>query len=382
MVRNLAEPLPRTVVANVAVMALSERQVRTRFLQLLESGYGLRFDGAPQADPRAILRSGYTPKYSIELFGTRFFACKLRDVDGIKVIPAYVIPAPGEPGSQKIFARAFYKDSSLVWRAASHYINQEGDRWIGKGAVKWVSKRGERGWFSAEETTNLPFELQAALDSVGRSHSRRGSDHKVLSLFLRNAPAGRVEPYQDFTGPRQRAMANAQDRINGGRPVAWFEDDHDPRSLRFAQGFAPDFAQVIDLSEAKSRMYGGRIQKIRIASGNGLIQYLFVVAPKHIWIVHAQSLTMQLSSFGLRTVDVIADEELFIPGYEFYDHSGNGEADDQIPAGFAGAICPGDPDRADASPWNDLLPIVRAIRRQLRKPDWPQAALRAEHASE
>ncbi|MGI9327906.1 MAG: hypothetical protein ACR2PZ_21990 [Pseudomonadales bacterium] len=368
-------PIPRAIVGNVSVSEQGERQVASLFRGLIDSGYALKLDGAPQADAETVLRSGYTPKYLIELFGTRFFTCKLRDVDGIKVIPAYVVPAKGVQRNPAIHARAFYKDSSLVWRAASHLINEEGDRWIGKGAVKWVNKRGERGWYSAEETTNLPFELQAALDTVGRSHGRRGSDHRVLSLFLRNAPAGRVEPYLDFSGPRERAMALPANRVNRRRPVAWFEDDHEPGSLRFAEGFAPDFRKVIDVSGAVSRMYGGDIQKIRIASANELIQYLFVVAPKHIWLVHAQTFTTELSSYGLRTVDVMADEELFIPGYEFFDHAGEGEADDQIPAGFAGEICPGDPDRADASPWNDKLPVVKAIRRQLRDTDWPVKAM-------
>ncbi|MGI9202779.1 MAG: hypothetical protein ACR2Q3_02145, partial [Woeseiaceae bacterium] len=79
--------------------------------------------------------------------------------------------------------------------------------------------------------------------------------------------------------------------------------------------------------------------------------------------VHPQSFTTELSSYGLRTVDVIGDEDLNIPGYEFFDNAGTGEIDDQIPAGFAGPICPIDPDRADASPWNERLPIIQAFRR-------------------
>ncbi|MDX1517388.1 MAG: hypothetical protein R3288_11140, partial [Woeseiaceae bacterium] len=85
--------------------------------------------------------------------------------------------------------------------------------------------------------------------------------------------------------------------------------------------------------------------------------------PQHTWIVHPQSFTTELSSYGLRTVDVFADEDIAIPGYEFADNDGNGEVDDQIPAGYAGGICPFDPDRADASPWNHRLPIVRSFHR-------------------
>ena len=88
-----------------------------------------------------------------------------------------------------------------------------------------------------------------------------------------------------------------------------------------------------------------------------------MAGPNHVWIVYPQSLTTELSSYGLRTVDVIADEEMSIPGYEFFDNSGEGEIDDQIPPGFAGPVCPYDPDRADASPWNERMPIIRAFRR-------------------
>ncbi len=52
-----------------------------------------------------------------------------------------------------------------------------------------------------------------------------------------------------------------------------------------------------------------------------------------------------------------------IPGFEFFDNDGSGHVDDQIPPGFAGPVCEHDPDRADASPWNHRMPIVKAFRR-------------------
>ena len=61
---------------------------------------------------------------------------------------------------------------------------------------------------------------------------------------------------------------------------------------------------------------------------------------------------------------VIVDEDLLIAGYEFFDNTGSGELDDQIPPGFAGEVCPVDPDRADASPWNEHLPVIRSFRRK------------------
>ncbi len=280
-------------------------------------------------------------------------------------MPGYVLPAGN---GKRIYARVFYKDSSLVWRTASHYVNVPGDEWIGKGAVKSIVENGRRHYYSAEETTNLPLELQAALDEISHRGRRRRSDRQVLSLVLRNAPAERVWPYRDFELPREKAMRVPANRVNGNRPVAWFRDNGDPGSLTFEPGFEPDFDRVIDVSASRSRFYGGRIRKHRIASRNGRIQYLFVAGPSHVWIVHPQPFTTQLSSYGLRTVDVIADEELFVPGYEFADNDGHGEIDDQIPAGFVGAPCPHDPTRADASPWNDALPVIREFRRRIGTP--------------
>jgi hypothetical protein len=352
------------MVANVAAANKTPRQVSKGFRDLLASGYELRVDGRAKSDPAALLRRGYSPKYEIELFGTRFFLCNLRISHDLKLMPAYVLPA-AKPGRRKriIHARVFYKDSSLVWRVVSHYINTPDEQWIGKGAIKWHDKRGESGWSSAEETTNLPFEMQAALDEVSHRGPRGRYDENILFLIARNAPTDRLQAYHDFVAPRARAMKVAANRINNNRPVAWFTDENDPASLKIAPGFEPDFKMVIDVSTSHSKMYGGEIRKFRIASRNRRIQYLFIAGPHHVWLIHPQSLTVELSSYGLRTVDIIADDEMCIPGYEFFDNEGSGEVDDQIPSGFAGPVCPYDPDRADASPWNDRMPIVRAFRR-------------------
>ncbi len=353
-------------IKNVVAKNKSPRQVGEHFRRLLVSGYELRADGQAKKDPTMLLRSGYTPKYEIELFGNRFFMCNQREAHGLKAMPAFVLPAI-QPRSRKprIHARVFYKDSSLVWRSPSHYINTPDEQWIGKGAMRWQDKRGVRGWFSAEETTNLPFELQAALDDVSHRGRRKQNDHRLLFLVLHNAPSDRVRPYRDFEGPRVKAMKLRANRINNNRPIAWFVDENDPRSLQIKSGFEPDFRTVIDISASRSSMYGGAIKKYRIASNNRLIQYLFVAGPQHVWLVHPQAFTVELSSYGLRTVDVIGDEDLNIPGYEFFDNEGSGEIDDQIPPGFAGPVCPVDPDRADASPWNERLPIIEAFRRSI-----------------
>lgn len=362
------DPLSRTAripvetIANVVAVEKTPRQVGRDFQRLLDSGYRLRADGQAKKDPVKNLRGGYTPKYEIGLFGTRFFLCNQRDAHGLKVLPAYVSPPQLGRATPTIHAKVFYKDSSLVWRSASHYINTSNEQWIGKGAVRWLNKRGARGWFSAEETTNLPFEMQSALDEVSQRGPRRQNDKRVLSLVLRNAPSNRVAPYRDFELPRERAMKVKANRINNNRSVAWFIDDTDPESLQFEPGFEPDFDAVIDVSTSRSSMYGGKIQKFRIASCNRRVQYLFVTGPNHVWIINPQAFTVELSSYGLRTVDAIVDEDLCIPGYEFFDNAGTGEVDSQIPPGFAGPECAVDPDRADASPWNDRMPVIRSFR--------------------
>ena len=349
-------------IANIEPEKTSARRVAAEF-QVLVKRYGLKADGTAKSNPLDLLQSGYTPKHEIQLFGTRLFLCNKRDVEGLKVLPAFVLPRESSSHTkQSIFARVFYKDSSLVWRCASHHINTAEEQWIGKGAVKWVDKRGERAWVSAEETTNLPFEIQAALDEISRRGPRGRRDNRVLELFLRSAPSNRIRPYRDFSAPREIAMRKRANRINNLKPVAWFEDDNDPTSLRFENGYEPDFRKIIDRSFSRSTMYGGPIEKFRIASRNQQIQYLFVKGRQHVWIVHPQSFTTELSSFAVRTVDVIADEELFIPGYEFYDEESEGALEGQIPPGFAGEICELDPDRADASPWNDQLPVIKKFR--------------------
>lgn len=356
--------IPVATVENISPQEKSPYRVDKEFRRLLDSGVKLRADGQAKANPTSLLSKGYSPKYEILLFGTRYFLCNQRDAHGLKVIPGYVLQAPEwRRGPATIFARLFYKDSSLVWRVASHYVHTNDEHWIGKGAVRWVEKRSMRGWFSAEETTNLPFEMQSAMDNVSQRGPRKHNDNRILGLVVRNAPTDRVWPYQDFAAPRDKAMKVPANRINDNRPIAWFDDDYDPRSLKFAAGFQPDFKAIIDVSRSRSSMYGGNIRKFRIASRNGLVQYMFVAGTQHVWLVNPQAFTTELSSFGLRTVDAIADEDIFIPGYEFFDNEGTGEIDDQIPPGFAGPACPVDPDRADASPWNEKMPVVRSFRR-------------------
>jgi hypothetical protein len=102
-----------------------------------------------------------------------------------------------------------------------------GEVWIGKGETRWERRPDGLYEVSAEETTNLPYELQGALDAISTA-GRARRDAKALGLFLRDAPADRLTAYADFTAPRRRARAGGE--VHHGRPVARFRRRFDPTS--------------------------------------------------------------------------------------------------------------------------------------------------------
>ena len=142
-------------------------------------------------------------------------------------------------------------------------------------------------------------------------------------------------------------------------------------ALRFTAGFEPDLRKgILEVSSSTSRLYGGRLRRYRILSKNREVQYLFMAGSKHVWIIPAQATTTELSSYGVRTIDVDADEDLFIPGFEYQEGYGPQDVRSvlhQIPEGFAGAANELDPSRADASRWLDRLPVIREFRRLVLK---------------
>jgi hypothetical protein len=351
-----------SIVTGVAPCPEPSRAIAHEFGALLDAGCRLRPAGTAHARPARLLAL-YPPRHALHLFDASFYLADLREDENFRFFVSYVRLG----GSRDVFPRLFYKDSSLVWRCATHWISAPGVHWIGKGDVKRIDEADGHTEYSAEETTNLPYEMQAALDDLSRRAKTVPWDPRALGRLLRRAPVGRFEAYADFIGPRRRAQATRGQRVRGGRPVAWFERKSDPASLRFARGFAPDFARVVEVSRSASRMYGGEIRKFRILSQNGKIQYQFVAGPRHIWIIPAQTLTTELSSYGVRTVDVVADEDLFVPGYE-YHYLEAGELYTQIPLGYAGPASEVDPTRADASPWLEKLPVIQAFRRRIPDP--------------
>jgi hypothetical protein len=345
-------------------------EVARAFRSLVEGGVRIRPAGSARRDPAIFLRPAYLPRHRIRLFDTTYYLTDLREDPSwegtLRFFVAYVHP---RSDAREVYPRLFGKDFSLVWRSPSHFIRSRRESWMGKGDVRWTVVDGEERLATCEETTNLPFEIQAALDSLARA-ARPRRDLRAVARILRRAPDGRLEPYADFAAPRRRARSDPRQRIHGGRPVAWFTRPGDPGSLRFARGFEPDFRRgVVERSRAKSRFYGGTVAKFRILSRNRRIQYLFVAAPRHAWIVPPQALTPEITSYGVRAVDVHAAEELCVPGYEYHfaDES-TGRLHSQIPAGFAGVPTELDPARVDASAWTDRLPPIERFRREvLRK---------------
>ncbi len=349
------------------------RRIAREFRGVLERGVRIRPAGTAREDPAKLLPI-YLPKHAIRIFDTTYYLTDLREDRSwegtLRFFVAWVLPRSDGP---EIHPRIFEKDYSLVWRSPSHFIRSEQENWMGKGDVRWVPENGEEVLATFEETTNLPLEIQAALDTLARRSARPRRDPRAVGRLLRRAPDHRIEPYQDFAAPRRRARSDPRNLIHRGRDVAWFTRANDPTSLRFAPGFEPDFRSgVLEVSRSQSRFYGGAIRKFRILSRNRRIQYQFVAARRHAWINPPQALTTEITSYGVRSIDVHAAEELCVPGYEycFVDESTRPPTlHSQIPEGFAGEPSDLDPARLDASAWIERLPAIRQFRRQvLRRP--------------
>ncbi len=369
---------------SVAPSPLGPKEVRAEFLKLLAAGARIKPAGLAKDDPMRLVRGRYAPTSLIELFDTRFFMSDYFQTPQLRYFIAYVVQ-PGPDGKvHAIYPRIIYKDGSLIWRAASHMVSSDDDFWIGKGDIRSEIVGDEEHYESVESTTDLPFEMQTALEIVARRTIRIRSEALALDLVLRNAPATRVRAYSDFTALRDRAAKNPRNLINGGRPVASFavvrpkrgrkageKGRKDPATLRFVKGYEPDFrGGILETADSTSVLYGGKLTRYRILSVNKRIQYLFFSGPLQVWIIPPQATTTELSSFGVRTVDVVVDDDLCCPGYEYHFLDDTVDPPvfySQIPEGYAGAVGPNDDSRADASPWLDRLQVIQEFRRQVLK---------------
>ncbi len=346
------------------------------FRALVQGGAKLCPAGEARQQPSQLLRSAWLPRHRVQLFAATFYLTDLRFDEDIRFLVGYVaLPeSEGDERPSKIHPRIFYKDPSLSWRVASHVILDKQGNWIGKGDVRVSRVGGERVLHSAEETCVLPFELQSALDDVSRSQSAR-KDLRAVPLLLRAAPQGRIEPYADFSEPRR--LARRRGRIHGGRSIARCTQTGDPSSMQFDPGYEPDFERgLVEVSRSASRLYGGTVRKFRFLSRNGEVQHQLVLGPRHAWLNPPQALTTELSTYGVRTLDVEAPEELCVPGYEYHfidEHADPPRLHSQIPAGYAGEPSPEDPSRADASRWNEALPVIRLFRAWIETRAWTES---------
>jgi hypothetical protein len=363
---KLPPALQPVVLDDITLLPWGLREVRRRFRALLEGGTRLAPVGQAADDPEVLLEELTLPRCALELFGHLVFLSGSLLDPHLGFMVAYMGRKVGSHGAVRtLVPRIVYKDISLVWRAATHVIHCAEEDWVGKGALRWRDDGDDLVASSAEETTDLPYEVQGALDTASWATKPKRDDSAAL-LVLRNAPAGRIAPYADFTRARDRDQALVQ--INRGRPIARFRRNNEPESLQFVRGYGPDLARgVLASTLAASNLYGGRVKKTRVLSVNRLIQYQFVSSPTHVWINPPQSLTTSLTPYGTRTLDVLAPEALFVPGYEYHFMDESTEPPSlhsQIPAGFAGAPSTEDPMRADAAAWIERLPPVVEYRRR------------------
>lgn len=359
------------ITPSIRPASLTPAQVGRELQQLIDSGAPVLPAGTARKHPRRFVAK-YPPSFKLELFGTRFYLTTVRQNPSLRFCVAYLVQTHFRTGRTEIYPRIFYKDGSLIWRCASHIAKEGSGIWVGKGAVRsTLLEDGDEYIHSVESTTDLPLEMQTALEDLGRMVRTVKPDRAALFQVIRRVPEGRIEPYRDFTDPRRRAQSDPRRLINRDRRVAYFRKANDPTSLRFVSGYEPDFSRrgVVEHARSHSNLYGGTIERYRVVSKNRRIQYLFFAGPENAWIVPPQAMTSELSSFGVRTVDVLIDDNLCVPGYEYHyvvDASADPpEIHSQIPAGFVGHVNAHDEARSDASPWIEQMPVIREFRRRL-----------------
>ncbi|MEM8710137.1 MAG: hypothetical protein AAGG01_04235 [Planctomycetota bacterium] len=357
-------PIQTSIEESAPLDGTTPHRVLADFKERLASGHRLKVAGLAKSAPEQLLVGRRAPRFRFEFLGATYYLSHFAH-DDLNFFIAYVCL----PGQRSIWPRIFYKDSSLMWRVASHVVRTSDENWIGKGEVKWIQRPDGEYLETLEETTNLPLEIQGALDDATRAGFKPRADRDAITLVLRGGTTNRIRPFRDFSGPREEAAIRY--RLNGGRPIVRLARRRDPASLTFARGFAPDFkGGHLDFTRSSSRLYGGRIEKHRFLSENRRVQHQFVASPTHVWMNPPQTLTTELMSYGVRTTHVAAVDEAFIPGYEFHYWDATvdpPELHSQIPDGYVGDPSPVDPTRSDASPWNEKLPMIRGFRRFLAR---------------
>lgn len=357
-----------TILRSAMPLTLSPTGVRREFTALLQNGFSIRPVGDARRAPHKLLADRYAPLHRLDLHAHRFYLSRLLYTPDVRFFVAFVVPEP-RTRSRPVHPRIFYEDSSMAWRSASHIYVTRTELWLGKGDASEQTSHGYIHTSSMEWTTDLPTELHVALDTLCGRWRRPPFDEGILPRILRRAPDHRVMAYKDFTEPRRRATRQGAS-VAGGRPVARFLRRNDPGSLVFLGGYEPDFrAGIFEVARSDSVLYG-RVARFRVLSTNRRLQYQFILSKKHAFVLPPQGFGTELSSYGVRTQNVVFDELLCVPGYEYHFMDKVGDEPTlhtQIPRGFAAAPCPLDPNRADASPWLEALPVIKKFRATLAR---------------
>lgn len=360
--------IPTKIIPSVTRAELSSRKVNEELQAIVQDGGKLIASGLAKNSPDVFKNHPFKARHKIELFDSRFYFTNVFQIPELRFFVCYVAQKARNQQWQ-VFPRIVYKDLSLVWRSASHFSNVDDQIWVGKGDVMEVVQNGQEMIVSNEATTDLPLEMQTAVEGLLEFLKRPMSGKGILDLVLRKSPGDRIEPYRDFVSPRVRAASNPENLINRGKSVAKFSRRQVPESLKIAKGFEPDFQSgIVERGTSKSRLYGGQLQRFRVLSTNMKVHYYFFAGARHVWVAPPQALTTELSSYGVRTIDVAADDDLFIPGYEYhhYEETARGlELYSQIPDGFVGEECPLDDAKADASPWLNRIPLIQRFRKEV-----------------
>ena len=181
--------IPRQVVPSPACAELGQKQVDREFRRLVDGGLPIRPAGTARRNPRRLLSLGYCPKHRIELFDTTYYLTNALQNYFLRFFVAYLVQGPARAAHPRIF----YKDASLVWRAASHVGGRGGELWVGKGDVSVRDEDGDELISSREETTDLPLEIQPALETLNRIKRRVPTDFASLDLILRRGHDRRIK---------------------------------------------------------------------------------------------------------------------------------------------------------------------------------------------
>ena len=181
---------------------LTPRRVEREFRDRIARGALLCCDGSAHARPALLLSRGYVPRFRVDLFDTAYYLSAVRQYEDLRYTVGWVVTAARPGAREQIHARLFYKDVSLIWRAASHFARSAHENWIGKGDARLVRDGAWDVETSHESTTDLPLEVQDAFEQINRAAKLVRYDPYAVERVLRRAPDDRIRAFASFTPTR------------------------------------------------------------------------------------------------------------------------------------------------------------------------------------